>query len=132
MKDRIKTSVSELILEDDNIVRMKFDKNVSINFDQSREIFFGRMKFNTPSEKQLLLVDLRCNPRLDKSARDYAKSNEVRRSTRAMAIMTDDHFAFVLKRLFLGEHKVDFPVKVFSDEVKARNWLLSHELVAMD
>ena len=124
----VTTSVSELWLDDHNIVHMKFPaKNVKINIADSREIYEGRMKLPNTDTKQLLLVDLRTNPKPDREARDFTKSTEVVNITKAMAMLVGGPWSKVLGNFFIGFNRAKFPVSLFTKDEEAVDWLLRHK-----
>ena len=130
MSDVINTSVSKLHLDGNGIVHMEFsEKNVKISIEDSKGIYHGRIQLPTADKKQLLLVDLRNNPKPDREARDYARSKEVVESTKAMAIIVAGPMSKILGNFFMGFNKGDFPVRLFTDKVIAANWLEQQKIL---
>ena len=128
MSDEIITSVSKLKLDDNGIIQMEFpQKNVKINIEDSKGIFQGRMQLTNAGKEQLLMVDLRNNPKPDREARDYARSQEFVETTRAMAILVGGPMSKMLGNFFLGFNKGDFPVKLFTEKENAADWLMQYK-----
>jgi hypothetical protein len=120
----IETSKASIWVGEHGIVHMGKWQNAPINIDDARDIYRARLKLSTPEKAQLLLVDLRSAPKPDREARDFAKSEEVVSITRAMAMVTGNLMSQILGNFFLGFNKGVFPVKLFSNEKKAIEWLL--------
>ena len=121
----IKTSTAKLQLDENGIVHMSFlHKNMPIKLKDSENIYKGRMTLTDGLQDQLLLVDLRNNPRPDIEARNYAKSKEVIDSTKAMAAIVGGALSKILGNFFIGFNKGSFPVKLFTNKEDAIIWLL--------
>ena len=124
----VKTKAAEVEMRDNGIVYLNFpDPGLEINKEMALEILHARISFSPPGTKQLVLVDLSTNPKPDKEARDIAKSEEMVHATKALALIGNNSFSRILGNLFLGFSKGNFPVKLFSTEEEATEWLLNVE-----
>lgn len=122
----IKTSKAIVSEIEDEIVLIEFPTpNTEINYEDSQAIFEARTKLFEHDDKQLLLVRLQTNPKPDKDARDYAKNRPMNDLTLGMAMVVKSVFSRVIGNFFVGVNRGDYPVKLFTDEEEAKEWLLS-------
>jgi len=116
----VTTSVSEMYMYENRIIHLSFPKpRVSVNGEQARAIFEARLNIPGAPNKQLVLVDLRSDPKPDRDARNFARRPEMVNSTKAMAMMVKSPVSRVLGNFFIGFNRGDLPVKLFSDEAEA-------------
>ena len=102
-------------------VKVKEGKNITLK-DAKAEIQTG-LKLMEGS-KFLLLVDGTGTKSMDKAARDFfSKSEEVNKNVIAAAIMANSIISSVIANFFIGLNETTIPVKLFTDEQKAIEWL---------
>jgi hypothetical protein len=121
-----KTGVSEVVVDDRGFVKLTFPTNVEIDYKQAYEIYISRLHLEIKSP-QLLLVDLRSNPRPDREARQFAKSDEVVDITKAMACVVDGLLGKMVGNLLMSVTTDRFPAKLFTSEQEAIDWLLDFD-----
>lgn len=79
------------------------------------------------AEPLLLLVQLEGMQRLSKEVRDFLKSEEAKSYDvyiRKSALVTKSQLSKMLGNFIIGLHKTNYPLRIFSKEEVARNWLL--------
>ncbi|WCL81941.1 hypothetical protein PPO43_02355 [Saprospira sp. CCB-QB6] len=79
------------------------------------------------AEPLLLLVQLEGMQRLSKEVRDFLKSEEAKSYDvyiRKSAFVTKSQLSKMLGNFIIGLHKTNYPLRIFSKEEVARNWLL--------
>ena len=125
----VTTSVAKLYLDEHNIVHMEFiNQGGAVNLANAKEILVARLALYSLEKKHLLFVDLRSNPKPSIEARSFSKSPEVNDTCVAMAMIIDGPFSRLLGNFFLGFNKGAYPVKLFTCEKLATEWLLSHRV----
>ena len=118
--NQITTNNASLNINEKGIIHIHFiEKNVVINLSDSQEIYRARIKLGKVNEKQLILVDLRNNPKPNREARSFAKSKEMLESTKAMAMIVGSNSSRILGNFFVGLSRGDYPVKLFLKEKNA-------------
>lgn len=126
MDPLIQTSVAEVYKDEFGIIRVSFpEQNVLLEFSDSQEIFDARITLSPPGTKQLILADIRTNPKPDRKARDFSRRPEMVATTKGMAMLVGNSLSRMLGNFFIGFNRGDFPVKLFLEEEKATEWLLS-------
>lgn len=58
-----------------------------------------------------------------KSARDYLSSDEPSKGIKAIALIIDSSVGRVIYNFFISLNKPAFPIQVFTDQEKAREWI---------
>ena len=123
-----KTKVAELSVDEHAIVHISFPlKGVPIQLKDSEELLKTRVKLTPKIKKQLLLADLRNNPKPDRGARNFANSEAMNQSTKALAFIVNNGLNTILGNLFIGFNKGKYPVKLFKNKDNAVQWLNSHK-----
>lgn len=122
MGDRSKdVRVGKVWVDDDDVVWMQLHEGAVNHLEDSRALRDARVEVGPPG-KQLLVTDLRSNPRPAQAARAYARSTDVSEITEAMALVTESAFSRVLGNFFLGFNRGEFQTKLFRSESEAIAW----------
>lgn len=109
-----------------DVIHITFTKaSLHLTTENSAEIFSSRISLSPENTKQLVLVDLRNDPKPDKGAREFAQSKKIIDSTKAIAFIVKSGLSSVLATLFLGVNKGNYPVKLFTNKEEAMKWLKS-------
>ena len=118
---------SSRVWKEEGFYRLVFNKmDRKIVLKDSEEIFNARMELaEAADECQLVLADIRNAPQTDRGARDFAKKPIMIKHTKALALIVGGPFSRVLGNFFIGFNKGAYPVKLFTDESDAKDWLLS-------
>lgn len=118
-----KTSVSEIWIDEENIMHVVFSKNVTLKLEDMEEAYkiFGDLGFGPGKNKSRQL--LAGGPIIiSKEARDYAGKNGTDFFI-AAAMVTDSMFMRYVINLFNAIKKHNVPFKVFATENQAVAWL---------
>lgn len=120
----ITTKVATIERDESGIIHLNFPKEgVEIRVEDSMEILQQRISLGPQNERQLIVADLTSNPKPDREARDYAKSDEMNAVTKGLALIVGSGLSTILGNFFLGFNKGDYPVKLFTDKQDAIEWL---------
>jgi hypothetical protein len=71
----------------------------------------------------VILIELAANMPVSKEAIDYYTSEEVAKYCRGLAFIVNSTFSKLIANFFLGLNKPPFPVKMFTNEADAIQWL---------
>ena len=78
-------------------------------------------------EQVFLLIDSSATRKLSKDVRDFASEYEADIIPSAIALLLNSVIAKMLGSLMLKFNKFKYPIKIFTDEQKAIDWLLSYK-----
>lgn len=120
---RYRTSLSEIWIDEENIMRVEFSKHVTLKLSDMEEAYkiFGDLGFGPGKNKSRQLLS--GGPIIiSKEARDYAGKNGTDFFI-AAAMVTDSIFMRYMINLFNAVQKHDVPFKVFATENQAIVWL---------
>jgi hypothetical protein len=115
------TAYIRLELEDDILVAT-YKKGNKITVEVARDIVQARVKFTENRSVGVLL----CNQGVisfTKDARSYLSSPEGTRGIKAAAILTDTAATVMIGNFFIKVNQPPIPVKLFSNRVRAMEWL---------
>ena len=99
-----------------------YTKNLRINLAIAKAIVRTRISF-TGNKKIPSLIISQGVVSIDKPAREYLSSADATKGLTAAAIVVSSAFSSFLGNFFLAVNKTNIPVKLFSDAVKAEQWL---------
>ena len=105
-----------------NILVGAYKKDLRINLEVAKAIVQSRIFF-TGNTKMPSLIISQGVITMDKPAREYLSSKEATEGLAASAIVVNSAFSSFLGNFFLSVNKTNIPVKIFSDAVKAEEWL---------
>lgn len=109
-------------VDDDGILNILNKENVAITIELHR-LTYNNLRVLAQGKRHPVLVDLRPIRSMDKASRDFSASEEHAGIMTAVALIVGSPLSRALGNFFLGLNTPPFPVKIFSDEVKARRWL---------
>jgi hypothetical protein len=92
-------------------------ENLRRNFDFIRQI--------TGDKKSCLLSDITHSAALDKKAREFS-AEEFPKLFKAMAIYSSNDYGKLVADPFIVMKEQSIPIKYFSDEYSAREWLVQY------
>lgn len=106
-----------------HIVKETFTKLDDVN-DAKRHTVLLVENFSINNEPITSLVDLtQLKEKVTKEVRDYIDSDEASSTCRAAAILVKNSLSRIVGNVFIKVTKSKYPVKLFTDEAKAVNWL---------
>jgi hypothetical protein len=109
-------------LGDDGIMIILNKDNVEITIADHR-LTYIKLRELAAGTRRPVLVDLRPIRSMDKASRDYSASSEHVDLMSAVALLIGSPLSRVIGNFFLGLNRPRFPVRLFSDEEEARQWL---------
>jgi hypothetical protein len=110
-------------IDDDGILNILNKENATITIEQHR-LTYAKLKVLVQGTRHPVLVDLRPIRSMDKASRDYSASADHLEIMSAVALVVGGPLSRAIGNFFLGLNIPPFPVKLFSDETKAREWLM--------
>jgi hypothetical protein len=118
----VTTSVCRLWLGSDGIVRMTNLPGTEETIKEAMEnIAAGSILLG--GVKSPVVVDIRKIKSITKEARDYYSGEETAKFTTACAILVGSPVTKAIGNFYLLINKTDFPLKLFSSETLAVDWL---------
>jgi len=118
----IETRTAKIWLGEDSIFRLIYSPKVEVKLDDAREITAAQYKL-LKGKKLPLLADTREMKSIDREARQHFKSEEIPKTTSAVALLVSSPVSRVIGSFFLGINKPLHPVKLFTSEAEAIKWL---------
>ena len=120
----IETKTEIITLRNDGIVHCIAKNGISIELEDAKENILAIAKIS-PKLPKPVLVDIRQSSGASKEARKYFGSDEVAVVQSAVALLVDSGLSKLLGNFFVGLNKPIFPLKLFTNEQEALNWLKS-------
>jgi hypothetical protein len=117
------TQGGKIWLGDDGIVRaVSTIRQEEMTLANTKATFSAILKVSK-GKKRPLFSDIRDIKSADRESREYAASEEVVNVVSAMALLIGSPISKVIGNFFLGLNKPKFPVKLFTSETEAIEWL---------
>jgi hypothetical protein len=111
----------EVWLDESEIICVRFPKNSRITLDTISTVY---KKHRAISDKKHAVLFLASGVvHYDVAAADFASNTNVSEITSALALVGGSFLSNHLGNMLVWYHKPPFPVKLFTDEAKARSWL---------
>jgi len=111
---------SLIVFGNDNILIVRIKEGVTIDLKQAK-IMNDNMKRHAANGKIPVLMDTRVRYSWDKDAQQYiAENSEWRLAT---AVLSDNPFSRLLSNTYVKLFKPSYPIKLFTEEEKAMEWL---------
>ncbi|MFW9993407.1 MAG: hypothetical protein ACFFD4_15290 [Candidatus Odinarchaeota archaeon] len=119
----IETRVARVRLEEDGIVRVVAIANRGeVMFNDAVEILAAHVKV-TGGKKLPALIDMRQTGSVSREARQHLAGEEMTSVTSALALLTSSFLSKMVGNLYTGINNPGVPLKLFTSEVKAIEWL---------
>lgn len=119
--ERFKTRNATMWLEEDGIVHAVYTSGARETIDDAIEDSAMQAKV-ARGKKKPILVDMRGFKNMDRGAREYF-AKESAKITTAAALLVDTPVSKVLGNLLIGLNRLSHPVKLFTSEAEAVEWL---------
>jgi len=121
----IETDVSKLTMADDGILYWDYHPGADVSFAEAKKEMkeVGKLVTQNAAGKRPFLIDIRKIHRITLEARSHFASTESSQYVRAAALVTESAISRVIGNFFLGLNKPPHPIKIFTSEEKALNWL---------
>lgn len=109
-------------LEGDGIVRFTYFPKVEVTLADAKKSIAVVLKISK-GKTQPLFVDSRGIKSMEREARTYYAGEEAAKAVSACALLIGSPISRVIGNFFLGINKPKFPVKLFTSESEAIEWL---------
>ncbi len=119
--ERFKTRNATIWLGEDGIVRAVYVSGARETIDDAIEDSAMQDRA-AQGEKKPILVDMSGLKNMDRGAREYF-AKESAKITTAAALLVDTPVSKVLGNLLIGLNRLSHPVKLFTSEAEAIEWL---------
>jgi len=121
------TQFTEVWLGEDGIVRSVELPNTGVKvraatLAHTKEVFSAILKASK-GKKRPFLSDVRKFKSADRESREYFASKEVANAISAMAVLIGSPVGRIMGNFFLNFNKPKYPVKLFTSESAAIEWL---------
>ncbi|MGQ0828934.1 MAG: DUF7793 family protein [Bacteroidota bacterium] len=120
--NKVRTSVAEMFIDEDDILRIKILKGVHVTLEKSKEYYQASNQL-TKNNKVLVMVDASQDYTITDEAKEYGASEEVSKNRIAVAIVTNSIANRLTVNLYIKFYKPIVPTKMFSEEQAALKWL---------
>ncbi len=118
----LKTRTGEVFLGEDGIYRQQMFENVHVNLEDAKELFARNEELSDGTTRPLLVI-VAGTRSLSREARSHFSGKESVRLFSAVALLVESPLTRVISNFFIGLNKPLFPVKIFSSEKDALEWL---------
>ena len=115
-------------LDDDGILCVDFGPHARHTRENQDKIYQRHMEL-APGRKSPVLVLLKNGLTSDREAEKFASSDKIVAVISAMALVTETPLSNHLAQMFMWFSRPPYPTRLFTDENRARDWLLqfSHQ-----
>ena len=121
-EEEIVTRIAKIYLGEDSIVRAAYFPKAEETLTDAKENIAAVAKVSK-GQKYPILVDYRKVKSVAREARAYYAGKETAKVVNAVAILIGSLVSRVIANFFLGLNKPKFPVKLFTSEADAIEWL---------
>lgn len=119
---KITTSVAEMHIDEDGILRIKILPGANLTLDAVREYFDATQKL-LAGKKALILFDGSSEYQITEEAKAFGSSEEVTNTRIAIAFVTKSITNKLMFNLYISVYKPTVPTKMFSSEASGLKWL---------
>jgi hypothetical protein len=121
---RTKTRTATIYVDENDIMHIIMHEGVRLDYEDALDNSLV-MKNLSGNKPMLKLVDSRNSWKIDRKAREFVGSKEVRENTIARAVVKNSFISIILAGFFSKLNAPKVPTKVFTDYDEAYEWLLS-------
>lgn len=120
--EQIITRTERIELDDLGIVVCTVLDNAYVTEDDARENIEAVLEL-AQGKPMPVLVDIRRSKGISKEARAFLSGREITAVQCACALLVESSISRVIGSFFLGLNKTHFPLRLFTSEQDAREWL---------
>jgi hypothetical protein len=124
----IVTQTAKIWLGEDGIIRIVSRKTAPGTIADSMELWHA-VKTAGGGITRPLFADIRNTSLIDSESRKYFARTETRELISAVALLVESPFSRVIGSLFLGINRLPVPIRLFTLENQAMEWLQSQTLM---
>ena len=122
----IKTRTSEIWVDENDVLRVKVIEGAELTYEEVKKCFEIYSELGCGKNgKALQIMDARANCTMNKEGRDYAAKVSSDFFI-ASAVITNNLPVKLIVNFFNSFYKTGVPLKIFSSEAKALEWLLKY------
>ena len=123
-KELKKITISDIAFIDDGVVRMKEPPDVMMGLPEAKEMIAAISELGN-GDKVILLGDLRRHRgfTVDSEGREYLGGKQMGEIVAAVGLLVGSPLSRFMGNFFIAINKPGFPVKLFTSEPKAIEWL---------
>ena len=116
------TPITKVWEDEDEVGRVVFLPDVEVTVDGAKKHFEACEKL-AKGKRHPVLVDLRNIKSVDHQARKYLAGDVATKLTKASAVLVGSPVSRVIGNFFIGLNKPPYPIKLFTSEPEAMEWL---------
>lgn len=129
--NKITTSVAEMHIDEDGILRIKILPGSTITLEAIKEYFEATILLLN-GKKALILFDGSAEYTMTEEAKAFGSSDEVLKTRIAIAYITKSITNKLMFNLYLSVYKPSVPTKMFSSQESGLKWLKSFYVMPGD
>ena len=129
--NNITTSVAEMHIDEDGVLRIKILPGANLTLDAVREYFEATKKL-LAGKKALILFEAATEYTISDEAKLFGASAEVVATRFAIAYVTKSIANRLMYNLYLSVYKPEVPTKMFSSKESGLKWLKSFYVMPGD
>ncbi|MGZ4059110.1 MAG: DUF7793 family protein [Bacteroidia bacterium] len=129
--NKVRTSVAEMFIDDDGILRFKMLEGAHITLEKIKEYYEAGNRL-AGNKKVLVLIDGQLNYTITDEAKKYSASAEAVQNRIAVAFVTNSVANRLVINLYIKFDKPVVPTKMFSSEAAALKWLKTFYIMPGD
>jgi len=119
----IKTRTATIFMDENNIIHIIMHDHVIVDYEDALDNSLV-IRSLTGGKKVLKLIDSRSNWSIEKKARNFIDSKDVKDNTIARAVVKSSVINSKLINFFTKLNRPHIPTKIFTDYDEAYNWLI--------
>jgi len=119
----IKTRTATIFMDENNIIHIIMHNNVIVDYEDALDNSLV-IRSLSGGKKVLKLIDSRCNWSIEKKAKDFIDSKDIKDNTIARAVVKSSVINSKLINFFTKLNRPQIPTKIFTDYDEAYSWLL--------
>lgn len=121
-KNAVETRTARLWMGEDGILRVVNKPGVEMDLAAAEENVTTGARLSH-GRKVPILINLGTMRSMSKEARDYLAGEKGAQATQCQALVVNNPIGKVIGNFFLGLNKPSFPIKLFTSEEAAIEWL---------
>lgn len=119
---RVETKTTEIILHDKGYAAIRYKPGAMVDLSSAKEDFEKSMQLSE-GQPFPIFVDARGLKHATREARIYNAREELKGLIIASAVLVDSIPTRIMANMYMTFQKPGFPIKVFSNEYDAMQWL---------
>jgi hypothetical protein len=117
------TRTATIFVDENDIINITMHKNVHVDYEDVLDNLLV-IRNLSGNKRVLKLIDSRLNWTIDKKAKKYIETSDVKNKTLARAVLKGSVLNKLVSNLFMNLNEPQIPTKVFTNLDEAYNWLL--------